>query len=227
MFSTESTGWESLAGEVIMNTITDCIVRNGQCNVMLTGGETAENLYTHLADNPEVSLKNINFYFGDERCVSPTHKDSNYGMVMKSLFVKGMPYSSAIYRIKAEDNDLESVAETYSKLLPSKIDVLLLGMGDDGHVASLFPESDVYEKECTTVIPVIGNKLPYKRISVTPKLISDSKEVFLLAKGKKKGKVLAKAMAEPGNYRKLPVCLALEATWLLDTDACRQILVID
>jgi 6-phosphogluconolactonase len=179
-----------------------------------------------LADNPEVSLKNIKFYFGDEGCVSPTHKDSNYVMVMESLFVKGVPTSSTIYCIKTEDNYLESLVETYSELLPSKIDVLLLGMGDDGHVAS-FPEGDVYEKKCTTVIPVICNKLPYKRVSVKPKLFNDSKAVFLLAKGKKKGKVLAKAMAEPDNYIKLPACLALEATWLLDADVFSQISVID
>ena len=77
--------------------------------------------------------------FGDERCVPPDHDESNYGMAMQTLFSHGVPIECSVFRMEADAIDIEAAEQRYADLLPDSIDVILLGVGEDGHIASLFP----------------------------------------------------------------------------------------
>ncbi len=223
LVSSDTPGWAAMALEVVQNAISESVSNQGTCFVMLTGGLTARDLYMRWANHWSPPWDGIRFLFGDERCVSPNHSDSNYALVMGTLLSKGVPGGCTIRRMAAEDFDRQSAAKEYGKLLPEAIDILLLGMGEDGHVASLFPYSSSLDEKERSVIPVTGPKPPYERLTITPKVIGAARSLFLLVTGKEKGRVLAEAMRNPEDYKKLPVCLAMNGTWLLDAEAASQI----
>lgn len=163
------------------------------------------------------SLENVSFYFGDERCVPPEHPGSNYGMVMGALFGTGVPQGSAVHRMEAERDDLEAVADRYAAVLPESIDILLLGVGEDGHIASLFPYSAALNENRRRVLPIIGPKQPYQRLTITPPVILQARSTVVLAAGAAKAAVLAEALRMPNNIDALPARLVMSGTWLLDT----------
>ncbi len=223
LVSKSNDGWVAMAAEAIGQTIHSTIFRRNVCNVILTGGRTAESLYQYWADTSTLPLDRINFYFGDERCVPSDHAESNYGLVMKTLFAKGVPPGCSVERMEAEIPDQEAAAKVYEKLIPERIDVLLLGVGEDGHIASLFPYSSALFLGGRSVVPIIGPKAPYQRLTITPRVIASARSVFVLATGEKKGKVLAEALKLKSEFMSLPVGLALGGTWLLDAEAGRQL----
>jgi 6-phosphogluconolactonase len=161
----------------------------------------------------------MRFLFGDERCVPPDNADSNYALVMRTLLAKGVPPGCSIARMEAENPDREAAARAYEELLPEAIDVLLLGVGADGHVASLFPHSPAFRAKQRTVVPVTGPKPPQERLTITPRVIAGAGEVFVLATGTEKGEMLVEALKSPADAESLPVRLALGGTWLLDEKA--------
>lgn len=192
--------------------------RRGQCNILLTGGTTAARMYSAWSREFDIrSLKNVNFYFGDERCVPPEHPDSNYGMVISTLFGSGIPQSLTVHRMEAESDDLEAAAGRYATVLPESIDILLLGVGEDGHIASLFPFSAALHECKRRVLPIFGPKQPYQRLTITPPVILQAHSTFVLAAGAAKAAVLAEALNAPNNIDALPVLLAISGTWLLDS----------
>jgi 6-phosphogluconolactonase len=210
--------WPKLASMLIQSQIDSIVERQGQCSVMLTGGRSAERLYGAWSKSPEFqSLKGVRFYFGDERCVPADHPDSNYGMVMRSLFQRSVPTGCSVFSMDGADPDHDAAAMLYEKALPGKMDVLLLGVGEDGHIASLFPGSEALLETGRRVVPVVGPKLPYDRLTITPPVISRAGAVFVLAAGAAKAALLSNILAAPDNdVIKIPARLALHATWLLD-----------
>lgn len=169
---------------MIQDRVNSVLLEHGQCTVVLTGGRSAERLYTSWARLPEFSqTSGIRFYFGDERCVPPDHLESNYAMVMRSLFNRGVPNSCSVFRMEAEDSDREAAAQRYAEALPEKVDVLLLGVGEDGHIASLFPGSTALHEVGRRVLPVSGPKPSFERLTITPSVIAQARSVFVLAAG--------------------------------------------
>lgn len=215
--------WAAWAAGIIVQDIHSAISCRGICNVMLTGGNTAERLYRQWSDSSILPLEHIRFFFGDERCVPPDHSDSNYALVMRTLLNKKRPAHGSIMRMEAERHDRDAAAREYEKLLPEKIDVLLLGMGTDGHVASLFPFASALQLTQRSVVPVIGPNPPRERLTITPRVIASADSVYLLATGEEKGKILAEAMGSPENHLSLPVRLTLGGTWLLDDEAANHL----
>jgi len=107
-------------------------------------------------------------------------------------------------------------------MLPFNIDILLSSVGEDGHVASLFPFDDaLYETE-RLVVPVIAPKSPSCRLTITPKVIKSAKSIFVLAVGEKKGEILGEALNNPHNIFELPVRLTIGSTWILDKSATKS-----
>ena len=185
---------------------------------MLTGGESARSVYLSWRALPSFSaLRNVNFFFTDERCVPSTHVDSNFGMVMTSLFPLGLPPGCTLFRMEAEDPDREAACFRYESRLPGKIDVLLLGVGEDGHIASLFPGSEALDERVRSVVPVVGAKEPRERLTVTPSVIARASAVFVLATGETKADVRKRVLAGVEDFHLLPASLVSKATWLLDT----------
>jgi len=191
--------------------------------MMLTGGKTAEGLYNQWFRSSRLPRQGMRYFFGDERCVPPSHLDSNFGLVMRTLFANESPSAACVIRMEADDPDREAAARRYEALLPERIDILLLGMGTDGHVASLFPHSDALRPTARTVLPVQGPDSGHPRLSITGKVVANADAVFLLAMGEAKGRVLAEALRSPQDVMSLPVRTALNATWLLDEAAAGQL----
>lgn len=215
--------WAEMAAEVIAASIAATTCGRQACSLMFTGGATAERLYKVWAQSSVLPIEAMTFFFGDERCVPPTHAHSNFGMVMKALFAGRGRSSGPVNRMEADDLDLDAAARRYEKLLPERIDILLLGMGTDGHIASLFPNSAALRAVDRTVLPVAGPEQGYLRLSITGKVVANADAVFLLATGEEKGRVLAEAMRSPHDVMSLPVRMTLNATWLLDEAAARQL----
>ena len=127
------------ATAIIANQVNRVISEKEHCNLMLTGGRTAKKIYDQWHQNPPWDHARLTYFFGDERCVDPDDQESNYGMVMSSLFPHGVPEDCRVERARGEAEDLQKEARRYGERLPQNIDVLLLSVGPDGHIASLFP----------------------------------------------------------------------------------------
>lgn len=214
----EPAEWPALSARLIQDCITAVVQENGKCSVMLTGGRSAERLYTTWAELPAFrQLSGVCFYFGDERCVPPEHPESNYGMAMRALFGRGVPPGCSVFGMAADDPDREAAATRYSEALPETIDVMLLGVGEDGHVASLFPGAVSLRETSRSVVPVVGPKPPNERLTITPPVIARARSIFVLATGAAKAQVLINAQQFADDFDEIPACLVLNATWLLDT----------
>lgn len=187
---------------------------------MLTGGRSAESMYRTWAARPEFGrLRNVQFYFSDERCVPPDHPESNYGLAMRTLFQHGVPYSCEVIRILAELPDHDAAATAYEAKLPERLDALLLSVGEDGHIASLFPHSSALLETRRRVVYVNTPKPPVERITVTPGVITQAHHVFVMALGQIKADLYKQAQIDPHNIASLPARLVLNATWFLDTQS--------
>jgi 6-phosphogluconolactonase len=210
--------WDYKAAELVHMKLESVLHRRGQCNIMLTGGATAARVYKAWSREFDIcSLENVSFYFGDERCVTPDHLESNYGMAMRTLFGTSMPLNCVVHRMEAESDDLEAAADRYAALLPEYIDILLLGVGEDGHIASLFPYSAAIHESRRRVLPIVGPKQPYRRLTISPPVIVQAHCTFVLAAGAARAEVLAEAIRMPCNIDALPARLVTSGTWLLDT----------
>lgn len=215
--------WPFMAAKSIQDAIAAVLYEKGECSVMLTGGRSAQRLYEAWADISSFrQMKGARFYFADERCVPPDHAESNFGMAMRTLFRRGVPEGCAVLRMKAENVDREAAAQFYGEELPAEIDVLILSMGEDGHIASLFPGASALSEYHRRVAAITGPKPPYHRITITRPVITEAKSIYLLALGRKKGRVLRRALTSSVDIPSLPVQLTLKGNWLLDNDAAEE-----
>ena len=217
--------WPNKSATLIQKAIDDTLEFKGNCSVMLTGGRTASRLYDAWTEIPGLhNSKNVSFYFGDERIVSPNSLESNYNLVMRTLFVKGVPSGCSIFRAETDGLNPEILARLYGDMLPNDIDVLILTAGEDGHIASIFPDHNLtLDQETRKTVFVRSPNLKMHRISITPHIILNARKIFLLATGFEKSKPLKKALYSSLNIRSLPIQLTLSGTWLLDEAAASQI----
>lgn len=183
------------------------------CQLMLAGGGTPLPIYRALASQA-VPWERVVIGFGDERCVPVDHPASNYRAIMQALFPDGPPVGLRVQRMHGED-DPETAARAYAALLPPRIDILLLGIGEDGHTASLFPGSPALTEERRLVLPVIGSKPPPRRLTITPPVIRGARQLLMLAAGAGKAQAVRRALEE-GD---VPAALAVRGDWLIDRDA--------
>ncbi|TVT68230.1 MAG: 6-phosphogluconolactonase [Denitromonas halophila] len=210
--------WAVQSARLIHDAVLAASHRADGCTVMLTGGRSAARLYLAWRALPDFDqLCAIDFFFGDERCVQPDDPESNYGLAMRTLFASGVPSGCSVIRMVAEAPDREGACLHYEGRLPSKIDVLLLGVGEDGHIASLFPGGAVLNERTRKVAPVVGTKAPRERLTVTPVVIAQASSVFVLANGEAKAAVFRQVAGGADDFHALPACLVSGATWLLDT----------
>lgn len=189
----------------------------------LTGGVTAARLYAYWGATGDLPWDRMHFYFGDERSVSTDHPGSNYRMALAKLGGTDGVRSFRMIRMKADAADLDKSARQYERELPAQLDVLLLGMGVDGHIASLFPRHPSLMEIERRVVHVTTDTEFTHRLTITPSVISTARSIFLLVTGAAKGKVLAEALQSPDGVEALPVRFAIRGTWLLDQEAGRAL----
>lgn len=198
-------------------------------HLALAGGSTPAGLYRELARQSDaLAWEQVHIWFGDERCVPPDDAQSNFRMARETLLAHVPIPESQIHRIHGEDEPHAAAAaydETLARALPQgeggwQLDLALLGLGPDGHIASLFPETDILGKRKALAAPVYVPKFQSWRVSITLPLINHAAHIMLLVSGAEKAAIVRRVLQEgPGH---LPVQLirprgTLE--WYLDTDA--------
>lgn len=195
----------------------------------LAGGTTPRRVYELLADE-SLPFERIAIYFGDERCVPPDDPSSNYRMASEALLDRvGSKRFAAVHRIRGEELDREREAQRYETLVPDVLDLVLLGMGEDGHTASLFPGDPALFETRRKVLAVVGPKPPPERITLSPGAIVAARRILVLAAGSDKAGVAVRALEAPMDVHRVPAQLARTADpgkarqWMLDRAAAEQL----
>jgi 6-phosphogluconolactonase len=166
----------------------DALQTRGQFTVSLSGGSTPKPFYESLAKNAEWPWSSTWMYIGDERNVPFDHKDSNYKMIYESFY----PRKVKLEKWQSDHPDLEFVARDYAKKMasvvgePPRFDLTLLGIGDDGHTSSLFPNTAALDEKEKWMVWNEVPQLHTKRLTSTYPLIYQSREIWFLAKGNSK-----------------------------------------
>jgi 6-phosphogluconolactonase len=186
----------------------------GSRTLVLAGGTTPRRCYELLSEL-EVTWGRVTVLFGDERCVPPDHADSNYRLAREALLDKVAP--ATVHRIAGELGPDEGASE-YSRVLAPLVplDVVLLGIGEDGHTASLFPGATTLKAKGWAVGVRNSPKPPPERVTLTLQALRGARHVIILATGA--GKAQAVALAKRGE---VPSGMIAGARWLLDRAAAR------
>jgi 6-phosphogluconolactonase len=199
-------------------------------HVALSGGRVAGRFMAAAAERSRsrgVSWDDVDFYWGDERCVPPEHADSNYRLADEALLTPLGIAADKRHRLRGElppaeaarlaEEELRSATRTSGGSVPV-LDLVFLGMGEDGHVASLFPEApqEVIESRAL-VLPVIGPKPPPQRLTLTFPVLAAAREVWVLASGAGKEQALRESLA-PGLRTPLARLLSQRGSTRIFTD---------
>lgn len=220
--------WAALADEAVRE--------RGAFHVALAGGSTPRALYETLAGAPwrdDIDWRASWIWFGDERCVPPTHEDSNYRMAQETLLSRVDCPPSQVQRMEGE-RDPHAAARDYQRLLeerlpreelpdlPPRLDLVLLGLGPDGHIASLFPDTPILDQRGTLVDAVFVPRLSAWRVSLTYPLIEAARRVMMLVTGESKADIVAAVLAD--RAPELPVARLRpqgSIEWYVDRAAAR------
>jgi len=208
-----------------------------ESHIALSGGSTPKLIFDVLAADygTKIDWTKIHFYWGDERCVAPTDDQSNYKMTVEHLFSKITIPAENIHRVLGE-NDPAAEALRYSNLLETNLesndnvpqfDLVILGMGDDGHTASIFPhEIDLWDAKQHCVVAIHPDS-GQKRVSINGNLINKAKEVTFLVTGENKAEKLNEIYNKKGEYKSYPATLVQpdseKLTWFIDEAAATLI----
>lgn len=198
---------------------TAAVRERGACALGLSGGRTPEPVYRELASAASIDWTRLSVFFADERAVPPDDRESNYRMVREALLSRVPIPVSNVHRMEAERPDREAAAREYERLLPPALDILLLGIGPDGHTASLFPGSPALDERRRLVLPVIGTKAPVERLTITPPVIAAARRVAVAAAGADKAAAVARALEPSADAKEVPARLARRGVWFLDRPA--------
>ena len=207
----------------------------GEFDVALAGGSTPRVTYEILAKSAStLQWEKVHVFFGDERCVPPDHSDSNYGMARDALLSKVPIPANNVHRMKGED-DAPAAAEQYegemrrhfrlgNGELP-RFDLVMLGMGDDGHTLSLFPKSEALNETSRLVAANWVEKFHQHRLTFTYPVVNNAAEIMFLVAGAGKAKVVSEVLGKNPPDDRYPVQKIKPADgrtlWLLDRTAAQ------
>lgn len=212
--------WADAAVIRISGALEDALaLEKGVVSLFLAGGSTPEPVYRRLADTRGIAWERIGLWFGDERCVPPDHPDSNYRMARRTLLDALPTEPAGVHRMEAEREDRDEAAADYARSLPDAPSVILLGIGGDGHTASLFPGSAALDERERRVVPVTAPAEPACRMTITPPVLEAARRVFVLARGASKAEAVARAMEGELDPSACPAQLVRKRSWLLDAEA--------
>lgn len=210
-------------------------------SVALAGGNTPEGLYAELVkteNRKRIDWAKVRFFFGDERPVPPDHNDSNYRMARETLLQPLGIDDAHVFRIQAEMEDKSQVAQQYQQVLSDQLghhqndenaglDLILLGLGDDAHTASLFPSTPALLETRQWVTNSFVYKLDCERITLTPMFINRAKHVCFLVTGSEKAEAVYEVLQGPIDTQRLPAQLIHpangEVVWFLDEAAAEKL----
>lgn len=215
----------------------EAIQKHGRFTVALSGGNTPKRIYELLATDPfrvRIEWSGVHIFFGDERCVPPEHPKSNYRMVAEILISRVPVPASNVHRIIGEGDPAGS-AKDYERELKSffagatwpRFDLVLLGMGEDGHVASLFPETAALDERNAWVMANWIERLGGFRITLTAPAINGAAHIIFLVAGAGKAARLSEVLNGPFDPSRLPAQLIKPTdgslVWMVDAEAASQL----
>lgn len=223
------------AAEEIVRLANEAVAERGRFTIALSGGSTPKSLYTLLATNARTMLpwERMFFFWGDERHVPPTDPDSNYRMANEAMLSKVSVPPANVFRVPAENPEAATVAKEYESTLKRffqteagqfpRFDLILLGMGPDGHTASLFPGTAGLAERSRWVIANWVEKLKTHRLSFTLPVLNAARCVAFLVSGTDKAQVLKSVLQENVAGEQYPAKLVQPVdgrlVWFLDRAA--------
>jgi 6-phosphogluconolactonase len=220
------------ATEQIEKLAAAAIAAKGNFSLVLSGGSTPKTLYQLLADKfrTRIDWSKVEIYFGDERCVPSDDPQSNFRMANEAMLSKLPIPEKNIHRMRGEIEP-QAAAIEYGQLLKEKFanggaDVVLLGMGPDGHTGSLFPGTEVFSEVKHRCVAVFVQKLNMWRITMTAPFINRAQNVMVMVVGADKADRLREVLKGPRDPQRLPIQLIAPASgnmiWLLDSAAAAE-----
>jgi 6-phosphogluconolactonase len=229
------------AAEAFVESAQQAIARSGRFAVALAGGSTPKRLYRLLADAPycrQIDWSRLLIFWNDERAVPPDHPESNYKMAWDALLGRVPIDPAHVWRMRGEARDADQAAADYQQQIAAalevpaegpapSLDLILLGIGDDGHTASLFPFTEALEEPYRWVT---ANHVPQKqmnRLTMTLPILNGAGRVVFLVTGANKATVLRKILEGPRETGRLPA-QAVRPTdgqllWMVDRDAAAEL----
>jgi 6-phosphogluconolactonase len=233
----------STAAEAFIDHAQHAVRAQGAFTVALSGGLTPKRLYQLLAreaiaaSQAPVGWEKVHFFWGDERHVPPDHTDSNYRMAYEALLSKVPVPPEHVYRVPAETSDANQAAERYEQMLRDffrlgpeelpRFDLVLLGLGTDGHVASLFPATAALHEQEHLVIANWVEKLHVYRITLTLPVINNAAGIVFLVSGTEKAETLRRVLEGDHDPERYPAQRirpkAGHLLWLVDTAAAAHL----
>ena len=228
-----------VAAELFKTAVCDSVGERGKCRLALAGGTTPHALYQLLAEQwpaAEVPWPDVEVFFGDERNVPQDDIESNYGMAQRTLLDHVPVPPHQIHPMSADAEDLDAAAADYEQMIrhivPAgsdgipKFDLVLLGMGGDGHTASLFPGTEALHERSRLVVSHFVQVLGRHRMTVTFPLINAGRNVILMVTGDDKAEAVAALLGDdPQRKKRFPAAAVQPAEGklylVLDADAAR------
>jgi 6-phosphogluconolactonase len=229
------------AAERVTEIAPAAVARWGRFSFVLSGGSTPKRLYMLLAAEPyrsRIPWGKTHVFWGDERAVAPEHPDSNFGMAMSALLARVPIPTGQVHRMQAERADRDEAAREYQAGIagsfgmprdgePPRFDLILLGMGADGHTASLFPRTEALRERRRWVVANHVPQLGADRLTLTSPILNRGKTILFLVAGSDKAPVLHEALEGPPDPEKLPAQLIRPAEgrliWLVDGAAASRL----
>lgn len=217
------------AADEVVAVLGEAVERRGRGSWVLAGGSTPRRTYELLAARPEaLNWQRVELYWGDERCVEPTSRASNYRSAHDTLLARLPIAAERVHRIRGELTPVEAAweyaAEVETALTAGPFDLVLLGLGADGHVASLFPGA--LPRPGVLAAPVQAPVKPRWRVTMTPAALSRSRRLLYLVSGREKAAAVARALDSSPEGREVSDLVDPsdgDTTWLLDHEAAARL----
>lgn len=211
------------------------ILSQGRFALALSGGSTPRRLYSLLGSSPyreNIDWRRVHLFWADERCVAPSHEESNYWLAADTFLLKaGVPLAN-IHRIQGEKGPEIAAAEYQEEVhrffgsRQKVFDLVILGAGTDGHTASLFPGSALLQERSRDVVPVYREKPDFDRVSLTLPVLDRAAHVLFLVAGNEKADVMLEVLKN-GNRQQYPAGLVQSVdgilAWFIDEAAASKI----
>jgi 6-phosphogluconolactonase len=224
--------------QFIVRLASEAIATRGRFTIALSGGSTPKVLYGLLGDEPyrsQIGWAHADIFWSDERCVPPDSEDSNYHLAQQVLLSKISIPDNQVHRMPADRPDHDAASEAYTEELYRtfgtnnipKFDLIQLGMGPEGHTASLFPHQESLHEQQRLVMPVSVPKPPPLRLTFTPPLLNAARYVLFLITGAEKADALQAVLEGEYHPDEYPAQIVRpvngEVIWMLDNTAASKL----
>jgi 6-phosphogluconolactonase len=201
-------GLARLASDRVRVLASDALAARGRFRIALVGGSTPRALYAQLASASDLDWARTDVFFGDERAVGPDDPQSNFRMARETLLQPAAVPPENVHRMRGEDPDLESAAFDYEVALggpsPPPFDLVLLGMGGDGHTASLFPGTAALDERARMCVANDVPQLRTRRLTLTYPVLSAARDILFLVAGADKADTLRDVLGATLDARRWP-----------------------